>query len=152
LYHSADVVACPFYFMVAWQVLAKHSRFVQRLLRYHGCFSVDRERNDLRAFRQAVEILQTTGSPLVVFPEGEVYHTNDRVTPFREGPAAMALAAARRAERPIGCLPAAIKYQYLQDPTPQLHRLLDRLEQRVLWRPRPELSLAARVRRFAECL
>ena len=43
------------------------------------------------AFRQAVEILQSRPNPLVIFPEGEVYHLNQRITPFREGPAAMAL-------------------------------------------------------------
>ena len=33
------------------------------------------------------------GRRLVIFPEGEIYHCNERVTPFREGAAAIAVAA-----------------------------------------------------------
>jgi 1-acyl-sn-glycerol-3-phosphate acyltransferase len=152
LSRAGDQLGRPCYFMVAWQVLAKHGFLGRQALRYHGCFSVDREGNDLRAFRQAVDILRASPYPLVIFPEGEVYHVNDRVTPFREGPAVIALSATKRATRPVLCVPAAIKYQYLEDPTPRLHELMDRLERRLLWRPRPELPLLERVTRFSECL
>ena len=37
--------------------------------------------------------------PLVVFPEGEMYHLGDQITPFHEGAAAMAIAAARKTDR-----------------------------------------------------
>jgi hypothetical protein len=117
--------------MVAWQVIAKNGFLGRLTLQAHGCFSVDREGNDLRAFRQAVEILQSSPYPLIIFPEGEVYHVSDRITPFREGNAAIALAAAKRA---------------------QLHQLMTRLEERILWRPRPYLPLRERVERFAEGL
>jgi 1-acyl-sn-glycerol-3-phosphate acyltransferase len=147
--HAADRVGRPFHFMVAWQVIAKQGPLGRLTLRAHGCFSVDREGSDLRAFRQAVEILQGSPYPLIIFPEGEVYHVNDRITPFREGNAAIALAAAKRAQRPVVCVPAAIKYQYVEDPTPELQQLMTRLEERILWRPRPDLSLRERVERFA---
>jgi 1-acyl-sn-glycerol-3-phosphate acyltransferase len=150
--HAADRVGRPFHFMVAWQVIAKQGFLGRLTLRMHGCFSVDREGSDLRAFRQAVEILQGSPYPLIIFPEGEVYHVNDRITPFREGNAAIALAAAKRAQRPVVCVPAAIKYQYVEDPTPELQQLMTRLEERILWRPRPDLSLRERVERFAEGL
>jgi 1-acyl-sn-glycerol-3-phosphate acyltransferase len=150
--HAADQVGRPFHFMVAWQVIAKHGFLGRLTLRTHGCFSVDREGNDLRAFRQAVEILQSSPYPLIIFPEGEVYHVSDRITPFREGNAAIALAAAKRAQRPVVCIPAAIKYRYVEDPTPELQQLMTRLEERILWRPRPDLSLRERVERFAEGL
>ena len=110
-------------------------------LRHHGGFSVDREGTDLQAVRQAAEILTSRPNPLCIFPEGEVYHLNDRLTPFREGPAAIALMAARKATRPVVCIPCAIKYRYVEDPTPDLLRVMENLERAILWRPRPDLSL-----------
>lgn len=149
---AADQLGRPFCYMVAWQVLQLFSIAGRWILQRHGCFSVDREGHDLRAFRKAVEILADSPHPLVVFPEGEIYHNCERLAPFREGAATIALAAARRARRPVVCVPAAIRYQYVVDPTNQLNRLMEALERRLLWRPRPELSLLARVRAFAEAL
>jgi hypothetical protein len=149
-YAAADAVGIPFYIMVAWQVFGRSSWLKRLALRHHGCFSVDREGTDVQAFRQAVEVLEARPYPLVVFPEGEVYHVNDRITPFREGPAAMALLAARKGRRPIVCIPCAIKYRYLEDPTPELLQLMDRLERAIYWRPRPDLRLPERIYHFAE--
>jgi 1-acyl-sn-glycerol-3-phosphate acyltransferase len=149
---AADQLALPFYYLVAWQVLQLFSLTGRWILQRHGCFTVDRERHDLKAFKKAVEILQSKPNPLVVFPEGEVYHNCDRLTPFREGAAAIALAAAHRAQRSVVCIPAAIVYEYIEDPTAQLNRLMDVLERRLHWRPRPELPLAVRLRSFADAL
>lgn len=149
---AADELGCPFYFMIAWQVFWRGTWLRKMILRHHGCFSVDREGTDMRAFRQAVEILQSGRHPLVIFPEGEVYHVGERVMPFREGPAAIALLTARKAKRPVVCIPCAIRYRYLEDPTPRLLPLMDELEQAVLWRPRPDLSLPERIYRLAEAL
>jgi len=150
VYEAADELGRPFYFMTAWQVFGR-LRMVERImLQQHGCFSVDREGTDMQAFRQAVSILQESSNPLVIFPEGEVYHINDRVTPFREGPAVIAMTAAKRANRSVVCVPCAIKYTYVQDPTPRLIELMSRLEERILWRSRPDIPLAERIYRFAE--
>ena len=65
-----------------------------------GAFSVDREGCDRRAMRQAGELL-TSGRWLVVFPEGEIYHTNERLTPLREGVAFMAITSQRDLEKSI---------------------------------------------------
>jgi hypothetical protein len=150
LYHAADQIARPFYFMAAWQVLGLTNPVRRTVLRWHGCFSVDREGTDLTAFKQAVEILQTRPNPLVIFPEGEVYHVNERVTPFREGPATIALSAARRAQRPVVCVPCGIRYFYTSDPTPELRAVMSQLEQAIHWRPADALPLPERIYRFAE--
>jgi 1-acyl-sn-glycerol-3-phosphate acyltransferase len=150
VYEGADELGRPFYFMAAWQVFGRLGMLERIMLQQHGCFSVDREGTDMQAFRQAVSILQDSLNPLVIFPEGEVYHVNDRVTPFREGPAVIAMTAAKRANREVVCVPCAIKYTYVQDPTPQLVELMGRLEERILWRPRADLPLAQRIYRFAE--
>ncbi len=152
LWEAAHKVGRPFHFMAAWQVFALSTRLERWWLQKHGCFSINREANDMQAFRQAVRILQESPYPLVIFPEGEIYHINDRTTPFREGAAAIALAASRKSKRPVYCVPTALKCWYLQDPTPELHTLLDQLEERLTWRPSRELSLQQRVYRVAEGL
>ncbi len=96
MYHVSDEVRRPFYFLTAWQVFQQLGPIGRRMLQHHGCFSIDREGTDLKAFRQATDVLEQGQHPLVVFPEGEVYHINERVTPFRQGAAAIALSAARR--------------------------------------------------------
>lgn len=110
--HAADKLRRPFYFMTAWQVLGLVNFMRRTFLRKHGCLSVDREGTDLQAFRQAVDILQSRPDPLVIFPEGEVYHTNERGTPFREGPATIAILAVKRAKRLIVCIPYAICFRH----------------------------------------
>ena len=150
IYEVADQLGLPFYVMIAWQNFARDGALRAEILRQHGGFSVDREGNDLSAFRQAVDVLQSKSNPLVVFPEGDVYHLNDRILPFREGPAAMALTAAKRADRPVVIVPCAIKYRYVEDPTAELLEVMDRLEESIHWRPRSELSLPERIYHLAE--
>ena len=145
MYEAADQLGSPFYFMTAWQVLGLCPRIRSLIFRQHGCFSVDREGTDLRAFKQAVDILQNRPQPLVIFPEGEVYHTNERITPFREGPSAIALSAANRAKRDVVCIPCGIRYEYIDDPTPELLTVMSRLEEALFWRPTPDIPLNQRI-------
>ena len=152
MYAAADEVGRPFYFMSTWHVFDSHGLIGRRVLQWHGAFSVDREGADLQAFKQAVKIVEKEPHPLVIFPEGEVYHCNDRVTPFREGAAAIALTAAKRAKRPVVCVPCALKYRYLEDPTDELLRTMDELERQIFWRPRPDRPLYQRIYEFAEAI
>ena len=149
LFEAAHRLGCLFQVLTAWQVFAMSGRWDRWLLQRHGCFSVDRDGLDLAAFKRCVEILQREPTPLVVFPEGEIHHTNDRVMPFLEGAAAMAAAAARRVPRAVYCVPTAIRARYIVDPTPQLAELADRLERHLLWRPSPEIPLVDRIARIA---
>ncbi len=150
LYGAAEALGIPFYVMVAWQVFDRGNWLRRLILQHHGCFSVDREGTDLNAVRQARDVLVSAPCPLAIFPEGEVYHVNDRVMPFREGPAAIALMAAKKADRPVVCVPCAIKYRYVEDPTPELTELMARLEQALFWRARPDLTLPQRIYHLAE--
>lgn len=146
----ADEMGLPFYFMSAWQVFTQQHWLGKLILQQHGCFSIDREGTDLTAFRIATDILENKQHPLVIFPEGEVYHTNEQITPFREGAAAIVLSAARRAKRDLVCLPCGIRYEYVEDPTDALVELMNHLEQEIYWRPRPDLPLHQRIYRLAE--
>ena len=150
LHHAADAIGRCAHFMTAWQVFGTSNRLKQWVLQTHGCFSVNREGADIKAFRTAVDIVQQGQHPLVIFPEGEMYRIGDRVTPFREGPASIALAAAKRAGQPVVCVPCGLKYRYLDDVMPALLQLADRLEQALFWRPTPERPLEERIYRLAE--
>jgi FAD/FMN-containing dehydrogenase/1-acyl-sn-glycerol-3-phosphate acyltransferase len=147
---AADELGTPFYFMTAWQVFATSGWLKRIVLRQHGCFSVDREGADLRAFRQAAAILQNEPNPLVIFPEGEMYHVGERVLPFHEGPAAIALSAAKHSQRTCVIVPCALRYYFLADPTPKLHALMEQLERAFFWRPRADLPLERRLFQLAE--
>jgi len=149
LLEASDQARLPFYFMTAWQVFGAAGPLRRLLLRQHGCFSVDRDGADVRAFRQAVDILRRQPNPLVIFPEGDIYRLKGRVMPFHEGAASVALTAAR-GQRTIICLPASLTYRYLEDPTPKLERLLDRLERTFRWRPERTRTSGQRVERLTE--
>lgn len=142
----------PCYVMTAWQVFGMAKPMDRFIWRQHGCFSVNREGTDLQAFKQAVQVLAASSHPLVVFPEGDVYHLNDRVTTFRDGTAAIAASAAKRSNRPVACFPCALKYEYIRDPTPELQQVMARLEQKVNISVQNDLPLPDRIYRFAEAM
>ena len=152
LYLAADQVDTPLYFMTAWQVFGMASKWDQFLMQRMGCFSIDRESTDRKAYKQALHVLQNEPWPLVVFPEGDIYHMTDRVTPFREGAAAMAVSAARRSERKVFIVPCGIKFWYLDDPMPRLEKLMTELDQRLFLRPERSRPLQQRIYRFAEAI
>jgi 1-acyl-sn-glycerol-3-phosphate acyltransferase len=152
LLRAAEQLRLPFYFMTAWQVFAVSSRFTRESMQRCGCFSVDREGTDMAALKTAVEILKSKPNPLVVFPEGDIYHTNDRVTPFREGAAAMALMAARKSDRSVAVIPVAIKRWYSDDPTPSLAQTLSRIERSLHWSDKSHKPIKDRVLHLAEGL
>lgn len=149
LIETAHRVGRPFHFLCAWQVFAMSKPWERWVLQKHGCYSINREASDLQAFKQSVEILRTGAHPLVIFPEGDIYHLKDRVTPFRDGAAAIALAAAKKAERKVVAVPCAVKAIYLDDPTAEFDQLRYRLERALFWRPDSGAALPARIVRIA---
>jgi 1-acyl-sn-glycerol-3-phosphate acyltransferase len=150
LLEASDRLATPFYIMTAWQVFALSGWFERESMQRCGCFSVDREGTDMQSMKTAVDILQKRREPLVIFPEGDVYHTNDRLTPLRDGAAAMALMAARKSERPVCIVPTAIKRWYLDDPSPSMLATAEQLERRLFWRPNEDVPLVERILKIAD--
>ena len=145
LLNAADRLQVPFYVMTAWQVFSQSRWFERESMQRCGCFSVDRENTDIQSMKTALDILQRRREPLVVFPEGDIYHSNDRLTPLREGAAAIALMAARKSERPIAILPVAIKRWYLEDPTPSMCRTAEKMEMRLGWKAQSHLPMTDRI-------
>jgi len=76
-------VATPFYYMASWHLFMQ-SRFKTWLLRRFGGFSVYREGMDREALKAAINILVEAERPLVIFPEGIITQTNDRLWLGRE--------------------------------------------------------------------
>jgi 1-acyl-sn-glycerol-3-phosphate acyltransferase len=152
MFEMSRQLARPFYYMAAYQIFqGKNEWFLPRI----GVFPVDREGADLTAFKTGVDILAKGVNPLVVFPEGEIYHLSDRLTPLREGALALAVTAAKRlAEKgkTVWVVPVGMKYRYLDgfDPTPALHDLMDDLERRANWWVDRRRSLVERIYHYAE--
>jgi hypothetical protein len=106
--------------MAAYDVFlrSKLDAFVMRRL---GAFSVDREGSDARAMKTAMGVLEKGKHALVVFPEGNVYLEADRVTPFSDGAAFLALRAARQLKeqgRRVLVVPVSIKATHVTDCRP----------------------------------
>jgi Acyltransferase len=144
----------PLTYLAGFQLFHGKARL---LLPRIGAFPIDREGTDLRAFKAGVEILTQARYPLVIFPEGEVYHTSDRLTPIRDGAVAFASTASKRlAERgkTVWIVPTAVKYRFVEtcNPLPELVEVMNRLEARFTWWPRTDLQLVERIYRYAEGL
>jgi hypothetical protein len=144
------------YFMAAWQIFKGHHGIDGFVLQRMGAFSVDREGCDRRAMRQAVDLM-TSGRWLVVFPEGEIYHTNERLTPLREGVAFMAGTAQKALDKEAGgrkvwIIPTAIRYTYVEDVTPQLESAMTDLEERMKLKSGKGSPLAQRIVRFGDAM
>jgi hypothetical protein len=115
-----------------------------------GGFSINREGTDREALKAAIEILATARRPLVVFPEGVITRTNDRVIALQDGVAFIARSAAKqRAAAPGGgrvvVHPVALRYRFCGDLERSLGPVLDRLELRLSWQRRSGEPLIERV-------
>jgi len=92
--------------MAAYDVFLR-SRADAFVMQRLGAFSVDREGSDARAMKTALDVLDKGLHALTIFPEGNVYLENDRVTPFNDGAAFIALRAAHKLKeqghRVLGC-------------------------------------------------
>ena len=120
-------------FMAAYDVFLR-SRFDAFVMQRLGAFSVDREGSDSRAMKHATEVLMRKSHPLTIFPEGNVYLEIDRVSPFHDGAAFMALRAQKDLpfeDETIYALPVSIKATYIDDIRAPLKAQIELLAQRV---------------------
>jgi 1-acyl-sn-glycerol-3-phosphate acyltransferase len=144
------------YAMAAWQIFKMHGGIDGFFLQRMGAYSVDREGCDRRAMKQTMELL-TGGKNVIVFPEGEVYRLNDRLTPLREGVAFMAAGAQRELDKSksphrVWIVPTAIRYTYVDDVRPLLEEAIAALEQRLMLAPGTGRPHGERLIRFGEVL
>lgn len=112
-------------FMAAYDVFLEN-KIQAWFMQKNGCFSVDREGNDRKALSTAIDILKQQRGALTIFPEGNTYQLNDRITPILDGPAFVAA----RAQRSMGSagnvwvVPVSLKYTYIHDVRKQIESTL----------------------------
>ena len=123
-------------------------------LQFCGAFSVDREGADIAAIKTAMTLLREARYPLVVFPEGEIYHHQERLDPLNEGVATIVLRAA--SNLPEGkaayLVPAALLYTYDDSVESSFSKRLSTLEERITWKPREDMDLVDRIYRLGDGL
>jgi 1-acyl-sn-glycerol-3-phosphate acyltransferase len=142
-------VATPFYYMASWHLFMQ-SRFKTWLLRRFGGFSVYREGMDREALKAAINILVQADRPLVIFPEGIITQTNDRLCTLLEGTAFIARSAAKQRAKatPPGEVvvhPVVLKYFFQGDLASSAGKVLDEIETRLTWRLQRDLPLVERI-------
>ncbi|MEX2382807.1 MAG: 1-acyl-sn-glycerol-3-phosphate acyltransferase [Opitutales bacterium] len=143
----------PFHFMAARQGFDRSPLRAFALSRC-GAFSVDRDGADISAIKTAIKILQNGAFPLVVFPEGEIYHHHERLDALNDGASTILLRAANRL--PHGgrayLIPAAIQYRWAPSVASEFAARLDRLEERIIWKPRRDRHVVDRIYRLGNGL
>ena len=149
-------VGCHVYGMASWH-LFNQNRFTAWAIRMMGGFSVNREGVDRQAINTAIAALETAERPLIVFPEGAVSRTNDRLHALLDGVSFIARAGARkRAQHVAGgrvvVHPVAIKYRFRGDLEAVADEVLTEIEERISWRAQRELPLLDRVIKVGRAL
>ena len=144
------------YAMASWH-LFNQGRFNAFAIHKMGGFSLNREGVDRQSINTAIEILEHAERPLVIFPEGAVTRTNDRLHALLDGVAFIARSAAKKRARldPPGKVvihPVAIKYLFQGDIHQALDPVLTKIEKRLSWQPQVRLPLVKRVLKLGSAL
>ena len=142
-----------FHFMAArdpFEMSPLHAWAMQRV----GAFSVDREGADLAAVKAALQILREGRYPLVIFPEGEIWHHHEVLDVLNEGVATIALraAASMPAGRRCHIVPTALRYTCDPSVEQGFSERLAALERHIWWKPRPDLPVVDRIYRLGRGL
>jgi hypothetical protein len=98
----------------------------------------------------AIDVLAEARRPLVIFPEGVISRTNDRLNNLQEGVAFIAHSAAKQraaADRSgkVVVHPVAIRYLFRGDLEATVRPVLDDIERRFSWQPQRHLPLIERI-------
>ena len=144
-------------FTIASWHLFMQGRVQAWFLRRGGAFSIYREGMDRAAINAAVDVLAAAQRPLVLFPEGVVTRTNDRLSPLLEGTSFIARTAAKKRANatPAGQVvihPVALRYTFHGDIARAVGPTLDELEHRLSWLPQRQLPLLERIYKLANAL
>jgi 1-acyl-sn-glycerol-3-phosphate acyltransferase len=140
----------PSHFVAASHVFTTGGRFQAWLARRMGAYSIHRWGMDRESLKASIQILADARRPLLLFPEGHITRTNDRLGSLLEGTAFIARSAARqRAEQtPPGAVvihPVAIRYLFRGDLEKSVGPVLEEIEHRLTWPSRRERPLVERV-------
>jgi 1-acyl-sn-glycerol-3-phosphate acyltransferase len=137
------------HFMAAREVF-EVSRLGAFALESMGVFSVDRDGPDLSAIKTSITLLESSSDPLVIYPEGEIYHHHERLDPLHEGVASILLKAAGRMKdgKEAFLVPVGIRFHHDPSVENTFRDRLSKLEDRIGWTPRPAMPLDDRIVRL----
>jgi 1-acyl-sn-glycerol-3-phosphate acyltransferase len=142
----------PMYAMASWH-LFQQSSLMQVAMTTMGAFSVYREGVDRQSLDLAVEVLASAERPLVVFPEGSVFRTNDQLQAMLDGVAFIARTAAKKrakqsSDKQVVIHPVAIKYVYRgKNLATSIEPVLSNIERRLTWTSPAPGDMLQRVQR-----
>lgn len=138
----------PLRFMAAREVFEVSARGAWAL-QSMGVFSVDRDGPDMSAIKKAMTLLQE-GKPLVMYPEGEIYHHHERLDPLHEGVASILLKVASKLPEGKRAWLVPVGMRFRHDPSVEatFPERLSKLEDRIGWTPKPSSSVDDRILRL----
>jgi Acyltransferase len=115
-----------------------------------GAFSVDRDGPDFAAIKAAMSLLESGRDPLVIFPEGEIYHHHRRLDFLNEGVASILLKVAGRLPPAKSAFLVPVGLQFFHDTrvAETFCGRLSKLEDRIGWIPKPSMPVDDRIRRL----
>lgn len=144
------------FIMASWHVF-KQNRLNAFLLPRAGAFSIYREGIDRAAVNTSIAMLEHAERPLVMFPEGFISRTNDRLTDLMEGVSLITRTAAKKRAKlnPPGKVvvhPVALRYRLGGDVGPALTKVMTDLEAQITWPAQAHLPLLDRIYKLGEAL
>jgi len=145
----------PFFSMASWH-LFMNGGWQAWLMHKLGGFSVFREGVDRTAINTAIDILVSAERPLLIFPEGAVSRTNDRLNPLLEGTALIARSAAKRRQKAglgeVVVHPVAVRYHFLGDLRAAVEPVVAEIETRLTWHAATQMPLTERIAKVGQAL
>ncbi|MCX6877165.1 MAG: 1-acyl-sn-glycerol-3-phosphate acyltransferase [Verrucomicrobia bacterium] len=141
----AREVGRPFHTIASWHLFME-SRWKRFMLPRIGAFSVYREGMDRESLKCSINTVAAGKAPLVIFAEGFITRSNDRLANFMEGPAFLARAAAK--QRPDGKVvihPVFIRYFFEGNLPTTVTPAIEAIENRLSWQPQTALPLLDRI-------
>lgn len=142
------------YIMASWHLFMQ-GRVQRFLMRRAGAFSVYREGVDREAIKTAVEAVVEGQRPLILFAEGIVRRSNDRLGDLMDGTSFIARSAAKQRAKVGGRVvihPVALRYTYGANLRASAEPVLTRIEHRLSWQPQRRMPLVDRVRKLGDAL
>lgn len=115
-----------------------------------GVFSVDRDGADIAAVKMALGILEEGRHPLIIYPEGEIYHHHEWLDPLHDGLASILLRVAKRLPegRSARVFPVAFRFSCDVEVEATFSPRMAVLERHLGWKPRADLPVVERLARL----
>jgi 1-acyl-sn-glycerol-3-phosphate acyltransferase len=146
----------PLSIMASWHLFMQ-GPFLSWLLPRMGAFSMYREGLDKEALKCAAQILTEGKRCLVIFPEGVISRTNERLNNLMEGTVFIARNAAKQRASlgktgSVVIHPVAIRYFFRGDIDRALEPVLEEIEKRLTWSPQKHKTTQERIYLIGDAL